>query len=141
IVGWHVFRDDPLTGRHTLVCDVEGSSREALCKVQRRAREAAAPVRDPIASRERYQSSWSRLSQQERANVEAWGFPFLGSGWHPHVTIASIESSAWKRVWRALADDPPRTCACFPYLTLYAVSANRPMLLERFALEKPTCTE
>jgi len=135
IRGWHVFEADQLTGSHTLVCDVAPDTREPLVRVQREAIGAAAPLRDPVATRECYDESWERLSAEERANVERFGFPFVGPIWHPHVTVASIRPEDWDAVWPQLAGTPPDAIVRFSYLSIYGMRGDEPVLIERFALE------
>lgn len=135
IGGWHVFEADQLTGNHTLVCDVAPDGREPLVRVQREAIAAAAPRRDPVATRKCYEESWERLSAGERANVEQFGFPFVGPIWHPHVTVASIRPDDWDAVWSDLAATPPGGPVRFPFLSIFGVRGDEPVLIERFALE------
>jgi len=135
IRGWHVFEADQLTGNHTLVCDVAPDGREPLVRVQREAIAAAAPRRDPVATRQCYDQSWERLSADERANVEQFGFPFVGPIWHPHVTVASIRPDDWDAVWSELAATPPDALVRFPFLSIFGMREDEPVLIERFALE------
>jgi len=136
--GWHVFERDRLTGRNTLVCDVSPEGRRVLEEIQRRAVAAVAPLRDPVATRSRYDTAWQGLSEAERAGVEAFGFPFVGPAWHPHVTIASVRREDWHRVWPDLAADPPVATVCFHHLAVYRVADTRPVLVERFAFARLT---
>lgn len=133
--GWHVFSRDALTGNNTLVCRIADACRPALALVQERVVEAVAGLRDPEATRARYAAAWFRLSAPEQHHVERRGFPFLGSIWHPHVTIASIRSGAWESVWRHLAGAPPCGRVRFPTLKLYALNEEHPQLLGQFPLE------
>ena len=135
IRGWHVFEADQLTGSQTLVCDVAPDGREPLARVQQEAIAAAAPLRDPGATRECYDESWHRLSDEERANVERFGFPFVGPIWRPHVTVASIRPEDWDAVWSDLAGTPPDAFVRFPHLSIYGMRGDEPNLIERFAME------
>ena len=135
IRGWHVFEADQLTGSHTLVCDVAPDTRAPLVRVQQEAIAAAAPLRDPGATRECYDESWHRLSDQERANVERFGFPCVGPIWHPHVTVASVRPEDWEAVWSDLAGTPPEAIVRFPWLSIYGMRGDEPVLIERSALE------
>lgn len=134
ICGWHVFEADQLTGNNTLVCDVHPGGRPVLEAIQRQAVAAATPLRDTMATRSRYDAVWERLSEGERANVEAFGFPFAGPAWRPHVTVASVRPEAWEAVWPRLAADPPSATVRFPYMGAYAIKGFEPVLVRRFAL-------
>ncbi len=127
IDGWHVFEADPLTGNHTLVCDIAPECRPALGTIQQATAAVAAPLRDRSATRARYDGSWQRLSAEERRNIEAVGFPFVGPVWHPHVTVASIRPEAWEAVWPKLAGAPPDAVARFPTCRSSAWRAKRPV--------------
>lgn len=135
ITGWHVFDNDQLTGNQTLVCQIDPQQRQGLRNWQQRIAAAVSPLRDADACRSRYAPCWHRLAQLEQDNVEQWGFPFLGTIWHPHLTIASVRASDWATVWPTLAAEPPAGTVCFPSLNLYALDAGQPVLLERFRLE------
>ena len=135
VCGWHVFEADQLTGNQTLVCEVTGETRSALEPIQQQVVAVAAPIRDPSASRACYDKSWHRLSEEERANVERFGFPFVGPIWHPHVTVASVRPEDWETVWSELAGTPPDAVVQFPFLAIYGLKGEQPVLIERFALE------
>lgn len=107
VVGWHLFEGDPLTGLHTLVCDLAEADRVALREVQRRAVEALAPLRDEAGVQARFAGRFAHLSEAERANVASFGFPYVGDGWRPHFTVASIKPEDWAAVADELLADPP----------------------------------
>lgn len=138
LTGWHVFADDQLTGKHTLVCGLGEASKRNLRDVQRRFVESVAPLRDRDHTRARYDTAWDRLAPQERGSVDQWGFPYVGSIWQPHVTIASIDHDAWPTVWSELESLAPHGTAKFPAICLYALDGDRPTLLERFTA--PGCS-
>lgn len=131
---WHVFQSDQLTGRHTLVCDVPAESQDPLRQIQRQVVEAIAPLRDQAACLRRYEEAWERLSSQEQESVRQFGFPFVGPGWRPHVTIASIRPDDWPRVEPLLAERPPGMTVRFGHLSTYLLDDAYPVLVERFAL-------
>jgi len=135
IRGWHVFEADQLTGNHTLVCDVTPEGRQSLHDVQQAAVAAAAPLRDRSATRACYDKTWHRLSDEERSNVEQFGFPFVGAIWHPHVTVASVRPEDWDAAWGELAGTPPEAVVRFPFLSVYGSQEDEPCLIERFGLE------
>jgi 2'-5' RNA ligase len=133
--GWHVFSADPLTGNHSLVCDITPEGRRRLVEMQREVVAAMAPLRDPDACCRRYAATWSNLSVIEKQNVIDLGFPFVGEIWHPHITIASVKPADWDPVWAALADSPPSGGVRFDSLTLYALETSQPVRLVEIDLE------
>jgi 2'-5' RNA ligase len=135
VCGWHVFRDDPLNGNHTLVCDIAPETRHNLVACQQHVCDAVSSLRDVSSTRARYTASWQNLSESAQNNVTQWGFPFVSSIWHPHVTVASIRPNDWDAIWPELKNIPPSGVVRFPKLCLYALEQGRPVLLERFDLE------
>ena len=134
MAAWHVFEADVLTDRNTLVCDLSPGSRDALRCVQQAAVAAMAGLRDRGRTRARYDAAWQRLSDVERSNVESCGFPFVGPIWHPHVSIASIQRKDWAAVWPAFAAVSPAGPFRLPWMTLYRLEGNKPVLIDRWAL-------
>ncbi len=134
--GWHVFAGDVLTGRQTLVCDLRAEDATALRAVQLRTAELLAPRRDIAATRARYDDAWPRLSTVERANVERWGFPFVGEIWHPHFTVAAIDAAVWPAVWTALASEPPAGEIVCDTLTLYRLDDCKPVMVREIPLQR-----
>ena len=88
--GWHVFRDDALTGGHTLVYAFRGESVTRLQQLQRSLIAALSPLRDVDASRDQYATSREQLGPIYWGHVARCGYPYVGSDWHPHITVASI---------------------------------------------------
>jgi hypothetical protein len=131
---WHVFQADQLTGNHTLVCDVPEASRAMLRQIQTQVVGAVSPLREVAASRAQYDGSWERLSPDERANVERFGFPFVGAIWRAHVTIASIRPQDWPLIESVLQEQPPATPVCFTHLAIHVLEGDAMPLVERFAL-------
>ena len=107
VLGWHVFAGDPLTGGNTLVCDIHPEDQQALRRVQGRVVAAVSELRDRPATEERFSPRRSTLSDGQWADVTERGFPYLGDGWIPHFTVASIKPEDWDRVYSELGDDPP----------------------------------
>ncbi len=134
ISGLHVFEADVLTDRNTLVCDLTPASRDALRCVQQEAVQALAGLRDRDRTRARYDAAWQRLPDVERSNIESFGFPFVGPIWHPHVSIASIQRKAWAAVWPDFAGIQPAGPFQLPWMTLYRLEAEKPVLIDCWAL-------
>lgn len=101
--GWHTFFDDPVTRLHTLVIKLDAGSAARLREYQVRVLDAAAAHREKPAP-DRY-SDRSRYSPEMIASVERWGFPFGGSIWSPHFTIASFAPADYPRAWDRLAGE------------------------------------
>lgn len=134
IVGWHVFESDPLTGLHTLTCDMNDADREALRDIQKQVVERLAPLRDRDATLAWFKPRWGNLSEAESRHVESIGFPYVGAAWHPHFTIASIRQEDWAGLWRQLEHNGPTGIAFCTKLNVYRLVGKQPELIETFEL-------
>ncbi|MBI3464284.1 MAG: 2'-5' RNA ligase family protein [Planctomycetes bacterium] len=102
LVGWRVFYADALTGRNTLVCEIADEGKQRLRKLQAEVVKHVAPARDQSLTERRYAARWGALDEVQRRQIIASGFPYIGAGWLPHFTVASIDTSIWPRVWEVL---------------------------------------
>lgn len=134
IVGWHTFWADQLTGRHTLVCQLDDETVNKLREVQHSVISALAPLRHLKVTANRYANRLASLSPIEQASIASSGFPFTGEHWHPHLTIASINATDWPVIERELMPSPPQLDGCFPALALYRLVDEHPIILRRFPL-------
>ncbi|MGD9722739.1 MAG: 2'-5' RNA ligase family protein [Pirellulales bacterium] len=107
LIGWHVFEADALTGSNTLICDLAAGDKHRLRNRQTEAIELLAPLHDVALTRRRIEPRLAQLTDEQRACVERFGFPYVGDGWEPHLTIASIRPADWPAVWSALGAHPP----------------------------------
>jgi 2'-5' RNA ligase len=130
ITGWHVFDADALTGNHTLVCDLAAEDKRRLRDAQQQVIDQLAPIRDREAACRRFAPRASALDESQRAAVAEHGFPYVGAGWEPHFTIASIQPDVWPRVWRAFADRPPVGSFRCPRMRLYQLDEGVPVAVE-----------
>lgn len=119
--GWHVFDADPMTGNRTLVVNFDEPSQSLLRSIQKQIGSALQGRYDKSATKQRYAEAWDHFAPEQREAVESVGFPFWGSGWHPHFTIASIRPSDWPAVADKLLPTPPSGDIACPSLTQYRV--------------------
>lgn len=120
VTGWEVFRDDTVTGNHTLACRLEGVG---LGDYQRRVAATLAPYRNqPMI--ERFEDAYADLDEQRQENLEEYGYPFIGTGWIPHLTIASIDPGDFETVWTELEDEAPVGEFEFESLAVYELTDN-----------------
>jgi hypothetical protein len=134
IEGWHVFRNDPLTNGHTVVCSIASTSQDMLRRLQKQVITAIAPLRDPVASRSRYTASWQQLSPVRQNSVSLHGFPFTGDDWQPHVSICSVAPPHWDAAWAALSPAEPRGIMRFSALHWYELIDGVPQLHTKIPL-------
>jgi 2'-5' RNA ligase len=122
LVGWHVFEADALTGCHTLVCQVAAADKARLRRLQRDVVDALAPARQRAATAARLAPRLEFLTPQQRQCAQRNGFPYLGDGWEPHFTIASVRPADWPRLWVALEPHPPHGTFRCTRLRLYRLA-------------------
>lgn len=84
IYGWKIFHQDPITRKHTITWGVQLN--QSLSNLQKSIAEAiitkeVLPIKYPVSWDGDYALSYKR-----------WGFPFVGSHWIPHITVASVKS-------------------------------------------------
>ncbi len=132
--GWHVFFNDGLTGKHTLVISFKGKSVEVLQNFQLRLTNYLSPQRDIDSSNERYSKALSDFSLIKQNNIKSYGFPFVGGIWHPHITIASISKKSWQEAWQILIDEPIATRFYYTALILYRLDRETPIKIASFPL-------
>ncbi len=134
ILGWHTFWSDQLTGRHTLVCQLDDEAVDELREIQHSTIAALAPLRHAKVTAARYASRLASLSPREQTSIASSGFPYTGEHWHPHLTIASINAADWPAIEREVLPNPPAIDGCFPALALYRLVDEHPIMLRRFPL-------
>lgn len=138
VVRWHVFRGDALTGNHSLVCELHPKDEVNLREHQAELIRRIAPLRDVAASTQRFEASRGRLSPQEWRSVQDCGFPYVGSLWRPHFTVASIRPADWEIVWDELKELAPTGPVACPKIGLYRLCEEHPKEIAIFQLrERP----
>jgi hypothetical protein len=133
LVGWHAFENDALTGRHTLTCAIHPDDKRALRAFQGRVVAAVAAHRDRAATDARFAGRLQHLSAGQREGVAAVGFPFVGDGWEPHFTVASVAPAAWDALLAELQSRPPGGQFSCSALGEYQLDGIRPVLRDRLS--------
>ncbi|MFM7358561.1 MAG: 2'-5' RNA ligase family protein [Sediminibacterium sp.] len=86
ITGWHVFYNDILTQKHTLTIGLVRN--QILNNLQ-------VGIADKIiqlpTEPNHYKCQWEGDYEYSYAK---WGYPFVGSHWIPHITVASLENKS-----------------------------------------------
>ena len=134
VVGWHVFSADPLTGGVTLVCRMDDEGVKLLRTIQKRIVERLSPLRHPATARDRFAANRAALSDAEWASVEKWGFPYVGGGWIPHFTVASVKARVWGSVWDAVGKGPLLGSVKCPEIVLCSLDDGYPVEVDSFSL-------
>jgi broad specificity phosphatase PhoE/2'-5' RNA ligase len=134
LAGWHAFEADALTGLNTLVLDFDEASKRKLQSLQQSVLESVAGLRDVAASAERFAPRLKSLAVEQRRAARDTGFPYVGEGWHPHLTIASIRPEDWPAATRELLRRRPHHAVEFSHLVVYELVDGRPCELARHPL-------
>jgi len=130
--GWHSWVGDPLTGRNTLVCSLHPDDKPMLRVRQQHIAAALAPHRDPATTEARFACRFDSLTAEQRHNVRTVGFPFLGDGWEPHITVASIAPEHWDIVLRELHSCPPFGAFSYTHLEVFELHGDEPSSRGRY---------
>jgi len=123
INGWHVFKSDAITGLDTLVCKISEQGFGWLKEIQITLVHALAKYRTDSVT-ERYKNTYDSLPTQFRKSLKQYGYPFVGDIWKPHISIASFEKEALKKVWPAVKKLCPNGEYYPDTLVVYKLSAN-----------------
>ena len=73
---------------------------------------------------QRYINTYDSLPAQFRKSLEKYGYPFVGNIWKPHISIASFEKEALKKVWSAVKELCPNGEYYPDTLVVYKLGAN-----------------
>ncbi|MBI5389843.1 2'-5' RNA ligase family protein [Candidatus Woesearchaeota archaeon] len=126
ISSWIVFSSDPITGKETLACTFSDKSKSLLRKMQQSVLTTVQPYKKKGIPG-RYADVFERMSPKLQQNVRKYGYPFIGKGWIPHVTVGSFSKSTWKPVWGALDDKCPKGDYDIGSLGIYLLTKNDKM--------------
>jgi 2'-5' RNA ligase len=96
--GWHVFENDPLTGRHTLVMRLSDETCQRLRRLQLHVLSGLVPLHDAAATLSALAGRLPLLTDEQQRRAALFGFPYVGAGWIPHLTIASVNPGQWPHV-------------------------------------------
>lgn len=120
VTGWEVFRNDTVTGNHTLACRLEGVG---LNDYQQCVAATLATYRNrPMI--ERFEDAYGDFDEKQQENLEEYGYPFIGAGWIPHLTVASIDPDDFETVWMELEGEAPIGEYMFESLAVYELTDN-----------------
>ena len=135
IRGWFVFSDDVITGNETLVAELERRSQAELAKIQEKTVIRMSRLRSPGLP-ERYAKARPGLPKDMRESLKKFGYPFVGRGWKPHMTIASFDKPAFAGVWKALKDSCPKGRFKFGSAAIYRLGKDEKLtLVKRWPLK------
>lgn len=134
LAGWQIFEADPLTGNTTFAYALAAQSQQPLRTIQATIIDALSAQRDPSATESRLHDRMHCLTSTQRICLLRYGFPYTGTGWLPHFTIASIRPPDWPRVWAEFRDQAPTGQYTCPRLQLYQLRDEQPYLITSLSL-------
>jgi len=139
ISNWLVFSGDVITGNETLVCGLGRTCEKKLAVMQQKAVARISKLRRPQLP-ERYVKASRMLPKGMRDDLQKYGYPFVGKGWKPHLSIASFEKASFATVYTALEKSCPKGKFRFDALVLYRLSGKEKLaVLKRYPLKQKTC--
>lgn len=106
IIGWETFFLDKVTGNNTLYCKFDSGTIDHLRSIQMEIVEIMRPYLDRRII-ERYKHCSDTFSNNERDNLEQFGFPYVGSTWIPHITIASFSPDKYSEIYSNIQNECP----------------------------------
>jgi hypothetical protein len=124
--GWHIFKNDAATGGDTITLGIQPE--KSLFQLQL---DIAKTALKYSTSKVEYPVQWEGVFAQ---SYHEYGFPFVGSHWLPHVSVASVRKEG-KQLLRELSRDntfPQR--AAIQTLALYQIDGDQHRMVERFLL-------
>lgn len=107
IEQWLEFKNDVVTGKHTLACKINDMGVFRLRKIQDTIVNFLNNYRNKNIIT-RYESNFSRFNEIEKKNIEIYGFPFIGDIWIPHVTIASFNETDYNIILEKIRNNCPK---------------------------------
>lgn len=134
IGSFHVFYDDPFTKGHTITYSLGRDSINAMKDAQIKIVSAI----DGFNTRRalpKNSEAYGKLGVIEKANVDRYGFPFIGDNWMPHLTLASIDKNKFDKLFETLKMNQINGDFFLDNLALYK-TGNPPSLIRKFTMPK-----
>ena len=127
-LGWYIFKADQITNGDTLVYQIKLSP--DLLNFQKSIANTALAFK---VKNIEYQNSWEGLYL---ASFERWGFPFVGSHWVPHLSVASVKGKGLQVLNEATSINSMQPSVLLNNLALYRIEQNQHIKLKTFQLKK-----
>lgn len=114
--GWHVFYNDAATGGDTLVLKIKPD--QFLLEIQNIIVTKLSIHRHGDIY---YGTNWQGEYLQ---SMKLWGFPFVGSHWVPHISIASVRNGGKTIINSAIVSKNIPCADLFDSLSLYKIAGE-----------------
>lgn len=128
-----VYYNDKLTNGHTIIYNLSESDVKKLREVQMKVNEFIMPLntKEIILKNS---VEYNRLSDNEKENVDKYGYPYFGKNWVPHLTLASIEKDKFGDIFELIKSQVIRGLFTLDSISLYKV-AEPSILIRRGVLK------
>ena len=134
ISGLHVFYDDAAAGGgHTIVYNFSDESANALRKMQLLIINLLS-MGDEMKFFSADSPVFAKLGGLEKQNILKYGFPYIGSNWIPHLTLASIDKEGFDEIYSIVSKQNLKGEFAFDSIVLYK-EAGEPEVVKKFALK------
>lgn len=99
---WLIFKEDPVTGKTSLNISLTEKNQLLLRNFQE------SLIKNFLKHNskkiiERYKDA--NLTKEQSDNLKKYGYPFIGEGWIPHLSIASIDPKKFDKAFSELKKD------------------------------------
>ncbi|MBX4212075.1 2'-5' RNA ligase family protein [Candidatus Pacearchaeota archaeon] len=131
----NVFYDDALTEGHTFTYGFSKPDSDRLRELQLKVIARIKSLNKNILFNEQSEA-YSKFSAEQKDNINKYGFPYIGKGWIPHITISSIDKNKFESVSREIGKNVGERFF-FDSLALYrksSLDSNIPVLVKSFPL-------
>ncbi len=132
IIGTHIFYDDPLTqGGHTLIFRIAAS--KTLRNMQMAVCEALSSFVDTDSINE-HQTPLTRR-EPYKTSIQRYGFPFCGTHWIPHFSVASLQTQRTHQLITDFADIKATFRSDINLVSAWQINGESHAKLAEFPLE------
>ena len=136
LISWGTFFKDSVTGKNTLFCSVDTETKTRLVLLQALIIETVNPYRAKEFD-ERYKQCLDKLNADQINNLKQYGFPYVGNGWIPHVTIASIDPVRYDEVYSKIRDECPSGAGIITAISIYEIQDDDTLRHVKYLYRNP----
>ncbi len=134
IKDFHIFYNDLFTNGNTITYAISDETLEYLKKIQLKTIEKINYFNTKkLYSKE--DEAYKKMSEIEKSNTDKYGYPFIGENWIPHITIASINTDKFEKVFEKIKQKPAFGEFLIDSINLYKVGEKTSELIRRFDLK------
>jgi len=110
------------SSKYIIYAEVEKS--RFLSDLQKRILVETAPYRRGCLLKDFLEKNLScyRYDSSELRNIDLYGYPYAGTNWNPHLTVAILENEAFKKIRKQIIKDHLGFCFLCREITMFSYS-------------------